>query len=96
MDIIKEVMDLGMGIFVISKKKADKIVKELVKQGKVKQEEAKDLIEELVKRGKAEQKDFEKKISKITSQTLSKLNIATKTDIKRLEGQIRKARSHKH
>jgi len=95
MGIVKEVMDLGLGIMVLTREKTEKIVDELVKRGKLKKNEGKGLVEELIKRGRAEQKDFEKRLSKIISQAYSKLDIATKDDVKKLEKEIKKIKARK-
>lgn len=90
MDIIKEMMDLGLGAVLLTEKKAKKLVNELIKKGKLKQKEGKNLMDELIKKGKAEGKDFERRLAQIISAKLSKLDIATKADIRRLENEIKK------
>ena len=96
MDIIKEAMELGLGIFILTKKKTEKIVNELVKEGKLKRKEGARLIKKLIERGKVEEKYFEKKFAKAINLTFSKLDIATKGDIRKLEAKIRKLEAHKH
>ncbi|MFH1440718.1 MAG: polyhydroxyalkanoate synthesis regulator [Candidatus Omnitrophota bacterium] len=95
MDIIKEIMGLGLGILVLTKEKTEKIINTLVKEGKLKQDEGSKLIKELSLKGKAEAKDLENKLSKAVNGSFSKLNIATKRDIQRLENEIRKLKARK-
>ncbi len=95
MDLLKEMVSLGMGVIVLTREKAEKAVNELVKQGKLKRKEGKDLIEELIKKGSKEAKGLESGFSKMLSSALSKLDIASKKDIRRLENEIEKIKSRK-
>ncbi|MDD5729789.1 MAG: polyhydroxyalkanoate synthesis regulator [Candidatus Omnitrophica bacterium] len=95
MDIIKEMMELGLGMLVLTKENAEKITNDLVKKGKLQKKEGKDLLEGIIKKGKAQEKEIEASVAKIVSQTLTKLNVANKADISRLEKEIKKLKSHK-
>jgi polyhydroxyalkanoate synthesis regulator phasin len=95
MDIVKEVMDLGLGVLALSREKAEKVAKDLAKKGKITRKESQVLINEFIKKGKIEEKNLEKTLSRLISGTFSKIDFATKDDIRRLESQIRKIKTHK-
>lgn len=95
MDVIKEIVDLGMGILTLTQEKAEKIVGELVKKGKIREKESKVLIRALVKKGKIQSEHLKAEVSKITKGVVSGLNLATREDVKRLEKEIVKLKKRK-
>jgi polyhydroxyalkanoate synthesis regulator phasin len=95
MDIVKEVLDLGLGVLALSKEKAEKLAKELAKKGKLTRKESEVLIKEFIKKGQTQEKNLERTLSRMISGTFSKIDFATKDDIRKLEAQIRKIKSHK-
>lgn len=95
MDIVKEAVEIGLGALVLTREKAEKIANDLVKKGKLKKREGATLFEEIVKKGRAEEKELEASIAKIVSATFSKLNVANKADIRRLENEIKKLKAHR-
>jgi len=95
MDIVKEIMDLGLGVLAISKEKAGTILNDLSKKGKLTRKQSKALLQEFVKKGRKEEKELEMKLSKLMHGTLSKFDFATKDDIRRLERQIKAKKKSK-
>ncbi|MDD4955827.1 MAG: hypothetical protein PHP17_07325, partial [Candidatus Omnitrophica bacterium] len=95
MDLLRDTFNLGLGALVFSKEKADKIVSQLVKKGSLKRNEGRKLVKEIVKKGEIERINLEKGLVKIIEQTVSKLNVAAKSDIRRLEKDIRQLRAKK-
>lgn len=96
MDIFKEAVEIGLGALVITREKAEKIAHDLVKKGKLKEHEGASLLKEIVKKGRSEEKEIEAGITKIVRATFSKLNVAYKADIRRLENEIKKMKTHRH
>ncbi len=93
MDIVKEMLDLGSGIVGLTRQKAEKIVNEMVKEGRLKKEESRNVIEKLISKAATEEKGLEKKLSKAAKAVFAKLDIATKRDIRRLESEINKLKA---
>ena len=96
MDIFKEAVEMGLGALVLTREKAEKISNDLVKKGKLKEREGATLLEEMIKKGKVEEKAIEASIAKIVDTALSKLNVANKADIRRLENEIKRLKAHRH
>ena len=95
MDVVKEVLDLGLGVLALSREKAEKLAAELSKKGKSQRKKSQAMINDFLKEGKEKQKELEKGLSRLIDDTLSRMDIATKGDIKRLENQIKKIKSRK-
>lgn len=95
-DILKEAVEIGLGALVLTRERAEKISNDLVKKGKLKKREGASLLEEIVKKGRAEERAIEASIAKIVRATLSKINVANKADIRRLENEIKKMKAHRH
>jgi polyhydroxyalkanoate synthesis regulator phasin len=96
MDLLKKSIELGLGALVITRENAEKVTNDLVKKGKLKKYEGNSLIQEMIKKGKLEEKKIEADVAKIVSKTLVKLDLARKADVRRLEGEIKKLKAHKH
>jgi polyhydroxyalkanoate synthesis regulator phasin len=95
MDMFKRAIELGLGALVISRENAEKVTRDLVKKGKLKRHEGNSLMQEMVKKGKVEEKKLEAAAAKMVRETLSKLDLASKADVRRLEGEIKRLKAHK-
>ncbi|MFH1692603.1 MAG: polyhydroxyalkanoate synthesis regulator [Candidatus Omnitrophota bacterium] len=95
MDILKEFVDLGLGLLTMTQEQVEKTVQQLVKKRKIGEKESKAFLRSLVKKGKAESQHLKKEVSKITKEVVSGLNLATKQDLKRLEKEIAKLKKRK-
>lgn len=96
MDILKELIDLGLGIAALTQEKAEKIVKELVKKGKIGEQESKAFIRQLVKKGEQESKHLKAEVVKIAREVVNTLNLATKDEVRRLEREIAALKKQRH
>jgi len=90
---IKRAIHLGLGALVLTRDKAEELVKELVKKGKLLESEGKVLAEELMKRGRKERVVLEDRLRQMVQDTVKKLNLATKEDIEILRREIRKKKA---
>ncbi len=88
MDSFKEIFNLGLGALVVTKEKAEQVVNEMIKQGKIAEGQGKELIDELVKKGEQGNKELEENISNTIKESLTKLDLATKEDIQNLRNEI--------
>lgn len=96
MDILKELIDLGAGVVALTQEKAEKIVKELVKKGKIGEKESKAFIRRLVKKGAQESKNLKAEVAKIAREVVNHLNLATKDEVRRLEREIAELKKQRH
>ena len=83
-----KLMLAGLGAVSMTREKAEKIFDEYVSRGKVEKETRAGFIKEMVETAEKTRQDFEKLISEQVQKTISKLNLATKEDIKRLEAKL--------
>ena len=91
--MLREAIDVGLGALVLSREKAEKLAKDLVKKNKLQKNEGERLIKELKLKGKMQEKAIASAISKIMKEAFSQLNIASKADIIRMEKEIKKLKA---
>ena len=61
-NLIKKAFYTGLGLAVLTKEKAEELVKELAEQTKLSEHEGKDLVDSLMKQSEQARKDFQSKI----------------------------------
>lgn len=89
MNILKNLMHLGLGTFAVTKEKAETLANELIKKGEITKGEGKKLIDHLVIKGKKNKKEIESHIEKTLKTNLHKLNIPTKKEVNELKAEIK-------
>ena len=94
--MLRKAVELGLGALVITRENAEKITNDLVKKGKLKRHESNSMMQEMIKKGKVEEKKLEAATAKMVRETLSKLDLASKADVRRLQAEIKKLKAHKH
>lgn len=95
MDILKEMVDLGVGLLMMTQEQVEKMVQQLVRKGKLGEKESKVFMRSLIKKGKTESKHVKKEFTKIAKDIVGGLNFATKDDIRRLEREIARLKQRK-
>ena len=93
--MLKRAVEVGLGAMVLSRENAEKLTNDLVKKGKLKRHEGNSLMQEMAKRGKVEEKKLEAAAAKMIRETLLKLDLASKTDVRRLESEIKRLKARK-
>lgn len=88
-DLIRKGILVAVGITVLTKEKAEKIVKDMVKHGDVKQKEGKALVQKLVKQSMSEQKRIQKELGGEFRKSADAIALVTKSEIKRLAGRLK-------
>ncbi len=94
-DLIKKTMYMGLGLASLTKEKMEEVSRELVKKGELSEKEGKDLVDDLAKKSEEAKKALDKRIDQIIKDTLARLNVATKDDLKALEKKLSKKGSDK-
>ncbi len=89
-DLIKKTILTGLGLVSLTKEKAEKITKDLIKEGEVSKSEGSKLVKELLEKAEANQKTIEKHVEKTVHGVLKKLNIPSRKDIIELNSKIEK------
>jgi polyhydroxyalkanoate synthesis regulator phasin len=90
-DAWRRYLETGMAAVSMTRERAERIVKDLVRAGELQQERAQKAVEELMDRSRKNSEDIAKLVRHELQQQLGALGIATKEDIARLEAKIAKA-----
>jgi len=87
-DIIKKALFLGIGAASVTREKVEEIVDELIKRGEVAKNERSQVVKDFLNKVEDQEKAVMKKIEQEVEKAVTKLNIATKKDIEKLEKKI--------
>ena len=83
--LLRKLFLSGLGLFALTQEKIEELVEEMAKKGEIAWSEKEDLLGELIKRGKEQKVEVERRIGEKVEEMLSRVNIASKDDIERLE-----------
>ena len=89
-DAVEKMMLAGLGAMSMTKEHAEKIFDDYVSRGKVEKDKKEGFIREILDTAEKTRADLEKIIDNQVKETIGKLNLASKDDIKRLETKIDK------
>ena len=85
----KKIGLLGLGLAILTKEKAEEFAEELVKTGELNEEESTKFLKDLLKKSEKERSELEKKIREEVKAASSRMNLATKDDISKLEKRLK-------
>ena len=88
-DLIKKALYTGVGLAVLTKEKAEELVKDLTQQAKLSEQEGKELFEGLLKQSEQARNDFQTKVDGPCSTVVKRLNLATKDEVESLKARSR-------
>jgi len=86
--LLRKLILSGIGVFAFTQEKIEELVEELAKKGEIAWGEKEDLLKELIEKGEQQKAEIERKIGEKVEKILSRINVASKDDIKRLEKKI--------
>jgi polyhydroxyalkanoate synthesis regulator phasin len=92
---LKKSIDKGLDFAFMNAEKLAQSAKDMAKENKLTKEEAKKLYDYLVKKSEEAKKTVEDDLQVLVKNTLKKMNIPTKDEIKKLEDRIKKLESAK-
>lgn len=81
-------ISLGLGLFTMTREKAEEVVDKLIEKGEISREEASGVLDDLINRAEKEKKELEKRINTSMESTLKTFNLATKDDIEELNQKL--------
>ena len=84
----KRYLDVGVTFTETTRKRAEEFVRDLVKAGELQQERAQKAVDDLVDRSRRNTEELVALVRNEIKSQVSTLGIATKDDIRRLEGRI--------
>ncbi len=87
-DLIKKALYTGVGLAVLTKEKAEELVKDLTQQAKLSEQEGKELFDGLLKQSEQARNDFQAKIDEAVLTVVKRLNLATKDEVESLKAKV--------
>ena len=88
-ELVKKTMFTGLGLAYMTKEKIEERSKDLIEKWKLSEKEGKELMDELKKKSDEAKKEAQQHVEKLVEETLEKMNVATKDDLKNLEERLR-------
>ena len=87
-DLIKKALYTGMGLAVLTKEKAEELVKELTQQAKLSEQEGKELFDGLLKQSEQARTDLQARLDEAVLTVVNRLNLATKDEVAQLKAKV--------
>jgi len=89
-DLVEKIILSGLGVLTITRKKAEEIAQELIKEGELCDSDEAKFVKDLMEKTKSSKTEIEEKIEKVVEKTLMKLNIPTQKELKQIDKKIDK------
>ena len=87
-DLIKKAIYTGLGLAMLTKEKAEELVKDLAEQAKLSEHEGKDLMDSLLKHSEQARTDFQSKLDEAVLAVVNRLHLATKDEVASLRAKL--------
>jgi polyhydroxyalkanoate synthesis regulator phasin len=87
-DLIKKALYTGVGMAVLTKEKAEELVKELTQQAKLSEQEGKELFDGLLKQSDQARVDFQAKVDDAVLSVIKRLNLVSKDELEMLQNKV--------
>lgn len=88
MDILKKTVLASIGVFEITKSKAEEVVDMLIKEGEIAKTKRSEAILELLDKAESSTKDLKDRIAKDVEATIENLKVARKRDLEELSRKV--------
>jgi polyhydroxyalkanoate synthesis regulator phasin len=88
-ELIKKTLLAGVGLAFMTKEKAEEAAKKIVEEAKIAEGEGKKFVNELIKKSEEARVSVEKIVNNAVETTLTKLDLPTKEQVKKLEARIK-------
>lgn len=89
---LDKVILAGLGAFSMTRERAEKVFDDLVRRGQEEKTNRHGFVKDVMDAAKSARKDIEDVVNQQVQHALSKLNVATKDDLIRLEAKVEQAR----
>jgi len=80
-DLLEKIINIGLGVFAISKEKVEKFVNELAEKGEISKNEVQEMVNKILEKGEEQKRELNDYIAKQVENILNKMNLATKSEI---------------
>jgi polyhydroxyalkanoate synthesis regulator phasin len=94
-ELIKKTVLAGVGLAFMTKEKAEVAAKKIVREAKIAEGEGKKFVDDLLKKSEEARKSVEKLVDTAVHTAVTKLDIPTRADIRKLEARIRELEGKK-
>ena len=88
--LIKKTILAGLGALVLTREKAEKLAKDLVKRGELAKTEEAKFVKDLMKRAEKSKIEARRRIEEVVKEILVKLDIPTRKELDALKSRIDK------
>lgn len=86
---LQKYVEAATGITTLTKAQAERIVKQMVRQGEAARDQAGDLVEDLMTRSRENREQLTKVVKNETQRVIKAMGLASQTEVERLEKQVR-------
>ena len=87
-DLIKKAFYTGLGLAVLTKDKAEELVKDIVQQAKLSEGEGKELVDSLMKQSDQARQDFQSKVDEAVLAVVKRMHLATHDEVEELRAKV--------
>ncbi len=89
-DILEKSLYMGLGLFSLTKERAQEVIDDLVEKGKMSKDESSKAVKDLMDRAEKEKSAFDKKVDQSIQDSVKQLHLATQEDIKEVNKKLDK------
>lgn len=94
-ELIKKTVLAGIGLAFMTKEKAEEAANKIVAEAKIKEGEGKKFVEELIRKSEDAKKSVEKLVDTAVHTAVTKLDMPTRAEMKKLGDRIRELEGKK-
>ena len=87
-NLIKKAFYTGLGLAVLTKDKAEELVKDIVQQAKLSEGEGKELVDSLMKQSDQARQDFQGKVNEAVLAVVKRMHLATRDEVEELRAKV--------
>lgn len=87
-DLVKKALYTGLGLAMLTKERAEEVVKDLTRQAELSEQEGKELLDGLLHRSEAARSELESRLDEAISAAVRRLNLATKDEVASLRAKV--------
>jgi polyhydroxyalkanoate synthesis regulator phasin len=87
-DLIKKALYTGLGLAMLTKERAEEVVKDLTQQAELSEQEGRELLAGLLQQSESARRELEARLDEAISSTVRRLNLATKDEVAGLREKV--------
>lgn len=87
-DLIKKAFYTGLGLAVLTKDKAEEMVRDIAEQAKLSESEGKELVDSLMKQSDQARQDFQSKVDEAVQAVVKRMHLATRDELESLRAKV--------